>query len=108
PTSNIRHPTSHITFGSFNTVQKLNRAVIVCWGRILKEVPGSRLLLKGGSPEDPGMREGVIARFAQGGVDPARIEFLPRTPDVAAHLALYNRVDIALDPFPYNGTTTTC
>jgi protein O-GlcNAc transferase len=97
-----------ITFGSFNTPQKLNKEVIRVWSRLLREVPGARLLLKGGHPDDNGLREGVLARFAEAGADPARIEFLARTKGIEEHLALYGRVDVALDPFPYNGTTTTC
>ena len=108
PLPNIRHPTSDITFGSFNTPQKLNQEVIRVWARLLREVPASRLLLKGGHPDDHGLREGVLARFAAGGADISRIEFLPRTKGIEEHLALYSRVDVALDPFPYNGTTTTC
>ena len=108
PPSAIRDPQSPITFGSFNTPQKLNTGVIRVWARVLRESPGSRLLLKGGHPDDHGLREGVLARFAAAGADVSRVEFLARTKGIEEHLALYGRVDVALDPFPYNGTTTTC
>jgi len=101
-------PPSPLTLASFNSVQKLNRGVIRVWAGILARLPEARLLLKGGHPDDQGLREGVLARFREAGADAARIEFLPRTQGVREHLALYQRVDIALDPFPYNGTTTTC
>ena len=47
-------------------------------------------------------------RLAQAGLDLARVELIERTADVAAHLALYQGIDVALDTFPYHGTTTTC
>jgi len=113
PKSEIPNPKSGIsssplTFGSFNTPQKLNLSVIHTWSQILAHAPNARLLLKGGHPDDHGLRAGVLARFKSAGADPARIDFLPRTKTTAEHLALYARIDIALDPFPYNGTTTTC
>jgi protein O-GlcNAc transferase len=108
PQSAVRNPQSPITFGSFNTPQKLNNEVIRVWARALREVPGSRLLLKGGHPDDHGLREGVLSRFAAAGAEVSRVEFLARTKSIEEHLALYRRVDVALDPFPYNGTTTTC
>jgi predicted O-linked N-acetylglucosamine transferase (SPINDLY family) len=98
----------NVTFGSFNTVQKLNREVIRVWAAILRTVPNSKLLLKGGHADDAGLREGVLSRFVEAGVEPGRVEFLPRTKGTREHLELYSRIDIALDPFPYNGTTTTC
>jgi predicted O-linked N-acetylglucosamine transferase (SPINDLY family) len=106
--SHIPHPTSNITFGSFNTLQKLNEPLVHFWTRLLQAIPNSRLFLKAGSAANVGLRESVIGRFAAAGLELGRIEFLPHTPSIADHLALYARVDIALDPFPYNGTTTTC
>ena len=78
------------------------------WARLLEAVPGSRLLIKGGSAANPSQREGIFRRFGAAGLDPARLELLPRTQSINDHLALYSKIDIALDPFPYNGTTTTC
>jgi predicted O-linked N-acetylglucosamine transferase (SPINDLY family) len=49
-----------------------------------------------------------LGLFSANGVASERIRLLPRTPSTAGHLALYHKVDIGLDPFPYNGTTTTC
>jgi len=98
----------HVTFVSFNTLLKLNDATGAAWAEILTRVRGSRLLLKCTQLADPLVREATLARFASRGVDPARIEFLQVTRSAPEHLALYARADIALDPFPYNGTTTTC
>lgn len=100
------HP--NVTFGSFNTLQKLNEPLVLFWTRLLRAVPNSRLLIKGGSATSPSIRESVFRRFTAAGLDPARLDFLPRTRSINDHLALYARIDIALDPFPYNGTTTTC
>ncbi len=98
----------HVTFGSFNTLLKLNDATGAAWAEVLARVPGSRLLLKCTQVADPLVRGATLERFASRGVDPGRIEFLQITKTAREHLALYSRVDIALDPFPYNGTTTTC
>ena len=97
-----------ITFGSFNTVQKMSGRLVTAWARVLRAVPGSRLLLKGVAFTDADLREDVRLRFIDAGVEADRIEVLPKAESLADHLCLYSRVDIALDPFPYNGTTTTC
>jgi protein O-GlcNAc transferase len=95
-----------VTFGSFNNVQKLSTATVKLWARVLREVPGSRLLLKGVALSEQALRDDVMARFAAQGA--TSVEILPRAATTAAHLALYDRIDIGLDPTPYNGTTTTC
>ncbi|MCG5240364.1 tetratricopeptide repeat protein [Azospirillum doebereinerae] len=97
-----------VTFGSFNALGKLTRAVVEAWAGILSAVPDSRLLLKSSGLGDPAVREDLRARFIAHGVAPDRLEFLGWTANRADHLALYSRIDVGLDPFPYNGTTTTC
>ncbi len=97
-----------VTFGSFNLLAKMGPRVIELWSQILKEVSGSRLLLKAQSFSDEPTRQRVLEAFGNAGIESHRIELLPRTEGTAQHLSLYNRLDIALDPFPYNGTTTTC
>jgi protein O-GlcNAc transferase len=96
-----------ITFGSFNAAPKLNDHVLAVWARLLARVPGSRLLLKAVHFGEPEARDLLRARFALAGGDPASLEIAPPTRAQAEHLALYARVDVALDPFPYHGTTTT-
>lgn len=103
-----RSPDDTITFGSFNNVQKLNDVIISLWADILKRVPNSRLVLKGVALTEPALQSLLLARFTALGLTPDRIEILPRAPSSAAHLALYSRIDIALDTYPYGGTTTTC
>ncbi|MCC6659376.1 MAG: tetratricopeptide repeat protein [Phycisphaerales bacterium] len=101
-------PSGPITFGSFNTIKKINAACAALWARVLHAVPGSRLVLKSGGGEPPGAFAAAGARLAQRGISPDRVEFLAKTEGAAQHLALYSRVHVALDTTPYNGTTTTC
>lgn len=94
------------TFGSFNNVAKVNAPVIETWGRILRALPDSRLLLKAIGLADPGTRADIVARFVAVGIDPARIELRGPSPR-AQFMAEMADVDLALDPFPYGGSTTT-
>ncbi len=102
-------PTSRpITFGSFNVVQKLSAPTIDTWTRLLNQIPNSRLILKATQFSSPSIRDRFTTRFRDAGLDPSRLELLGPIKSKSDHLAAYDRVDIALDPFPYNGTTTTC
>jgi predicted O-linked N-acetylglucosamine transferase (SPINDLY family) len=93
-----------VSFGSFNNLSKVNDATLRLWGRVLSAVPGSRLVLKSIWFD----REGIRPRLGLAGIDPARVAMLEPSPDPVTHLACYREVDIALDPCPYGGTTTTC
>ena len=95
-----------ITFGSFNNVSKLTLEVIKTWSKILHAVPTSRLILK--FPKLDTNTTYYHELFIKEGIAKKRIEFYQRSPSIEEHLALYNIIDISLDPFPYNGTTTTC
>jgi len=97
-----------VTFGSFNNLTKVTPDVIETWARILNAVPNARLLLKGWIFADCVLRQRMTDRFAKFGVAAERIHLRPLIPGIAAHLGLYHEIDIGLDPFPYNGTTTTC
>lgn len=97
-----------VTFGCFNNLAKVTDPMLALWGRLLAAVPGSRLLLKGRGLGEEGERARYRARCAAQGLPPERVEFIEHTPGAAEHLALYHRVDVALDTFPYHGTTTTC
>lgn len=97
-----------IVFGSFNATKKVCQRTLDLWAGVLLAVPTSRLLLKGhATPGGIGDRE-LRAAFQKRGVDPARIDIMARTKTLEEHLHAYAQVDIALDTFPYNGTTTTC
>lgn len=95
------------TFGSFNHFAKLNMAVVETWAALLRRASGSRLLLKGKGSSDPVLRERLLEGFEQEGVPASRIQFAEFREDARSHLSLYTQVDLALDPFPYNGVTTT-
>jgi len=96
-----------VTFGSFNNLSKLTPEAINVWAKILDAVPGSRLILKTKALTDTGAQERVRELFQNNGIAGDRLELLALVPDTMGHLSVYNRVDIALDTFPYNGTTTT-
>jgi Flp pilus assembly protein TadD len=96
-----------ITFGSFNTHAKVSEAVWDAWCDILKQLPDARLLLKNLSLGDPGVRARARQAIQTRGVDPDRVEMRGETRGKDEHMATYHLVDIALDTFPYNGTTTT-
>ncbi len=97
-----------VTFGSFSNLPKLSEPCLAAWARVLQRMADSRLVLKSRGLGD---RE-TIARlhqfFASYGIAADRIELIGQLAPVAEHLALYHRIDIALDPFPYHGTTSTC
>ena len=95
-------------FGSFNSIVKYTDEAFALWARILNRVPGSSLLLKNGAFESQSVRDRFLARLARAGVSAGRIELAGSQASAADHLSMYNRVDVALDTFPYNGTTTTC
>ena len=86
---------------------KINAGVVRRWTEILRRVPTARLLLQTLGFEQPAVRQRLADMFQAEGIDPARIEMSPYTP-LAEVLAAYQRVDIALDPFPFSGSLTTC
>jgi predicted O-linked N-acetylglucosamine transferase (SPINDLY family) len=97
-----------ITFGSFNNLPKYTQTTVELWAEILKKIPSSRLLLKSQGLSDDFARQNVADRFTACGIGPDRLELVAKVRSLAGHLAVYERIDIALDPTPYNGTTTTC
>jgi predicted O-linked N-acetylglucosamine transferase (SPINDLY family) len=95
-----------VTFGCFNNPRKITAEVVATWAEILRRVDGARLFLKYWNLADAACRGGLIDAFAAHGVAPERLTFEGITPRLDA-LAAYDRVDIALDPFPFAGCTTT-
>jgi predicted O-linked N-acetylglucosamine transferase (SPINDLY family) len=96
-----------VTFGCFNNLAKITPQAMRVWAEILRRVPQSRLVLKYRGLEGEGFRRELLERLAAERIDAARVELLGRSPRREL-LADYNRIDLALDPFPYSGGLTTC
>ncbi|MFN0012548.1 MAG: tetratricopeptide repeat protein [Phycisphaerales bacterium] len=96
------------TFGSFANAWKINEPLLDLWARVLLRAPGTRLLLKNRAVDTPGVLARWRERFARAGVAPDRIGILEWAAGAQDHLESYNQIDVALDTFPYHGTTTTC
>ncbi len=97
-----------VTFGCFNNIRKITPTVVEAWSAILKAVPNARLKLKSRRAGDPITQGHLREAFTSHDIDPKRIDLLPVCGSRTDHLDAYNGIDIALDTFPYNGTTTTC
>jgi predicted O-linked N-acetylglucosamine transferase (SPINDLY family) len=97
-----------VTFGSFNVLPKVTDRAIAAWAAILRAVPGSRFLIKCKQLRDERVQARIRDDFARAGVDPGRVDMAAFVASVKEHLDYYAKVDLALDTFPYNGTTTTC
>jgi protein O-GlcNAc transferase len=98
----------HVTFGCFNDLGKISDRTLALWSRIFARVPQARLLLKGRGLGAGPVRTALIDRMEPAGIPAERVELIERTADTRTHLELYARIDVALDTFPYHGTTTTC
>jgi len=97
-----------ITFGSFNNLDKISAEVLDVWGEILSRVAGSRLLLKTKTLSQTAVQRQILDRLMRHGIAPERVDLVEWSPTLRSHFEAYRGMDIALDPFPYNGTTTTC
>jgi protein O-GlcNAc transferase len=95
-----------IVFGSFNSSIKINPTVIQTWGEIFKKVPNSKILISNFVVAKEDYRKYIIKSLEPFGVEESRIEFELQS-NKNAYFARFNRIDIALDPFPFNGSTTT-
>jgi protein O-GlcNAc transferase len=95
---------SEFMFASLNNLIKINQPVVNLWARILDALPHSKLML--GNVGDSETRQRVVEQFGQAGVAGDRLILQPRM-SLQEYLALHHQIDLALDPFPYNGGTTT-
>jgi predicted O-linked N-acetylglucosamine transferase (SPINDLY family) len=96
----------YITFGCFNNLTKMTAPVVALWARILHGVPESHLLLKSRALADAPTRAAIQRRFAAHGIAAERL-LLEEQSSRHDYLLTYNRVDFALDPFPFTGATTS-
>ena len=100
--------TGAITFGCLNNPAKLSSATIALWSKILQQLPSARLLLKSNLFEYTETRQKFLRLFREAGASHDQVELRTYRATLMEHLETYREIDIALDPFPYNGTTTTC
>jgi len=99
----------YILFGCCNNPKKINSIIIKIWVDLLKAVPNSKLLLKFKEGDDAEVKEHIWSLFSKQGMDfPKKHVMIFGPVSYEAHLDTYNSIDIALDTYPYNGTTTTC
>ncbi len=97
-----------VVFGSFNNLTKVSEVCLSAWGWVLREVVGSTLVIKSPALADASVRALSEKRLAAAGVELSRVKLLGGDKGTAEHLGRYREIDIALDTFPYAGTTTTC
>ena len=95
-------------FGSFAHAWKIGGTAAGLWARVLSEVPEARLVLKGYGLSNEATRTRLTEAMTGAGVEASRLTFLPFTPTHADHMKAFRDIDVMLDTFPYNGTTTTC
>ena len=98
----------YITFGSFNNLPKISSHTIKVWSQILKTIPHSKLMVKTKPFNDTLIQKHYKNLFLRNGIEAERLIFTGYSPSLEKHLSSYSDIDIALDTFPYNGTTTTC
>jgi len=101
-------PTGPIRFGSFNHTRKFSERNLRLWGRILRELPDSKLVLKAHASTDPSSQTLLLRRMRRAGLPVERLVWLPLTATTTEHLQQYAELDIALDCLPNGGCTTTC
>ena len=101
-------PSGPIRFGSFNHNRKLSDQTLSLWGQILESIPHSTLVLKANTSSDLATQQLLRRRMKRVGLNPERITWIPITETHTEHLLQYQHVDIALDPLPNGGCTTTC
>lgn len=95
-------------FCSFNSLFKFGPRTLDLFAAVLRACPDARLILKNQLLDPPFRRARLAAAFASRGIDPSRLEIRGKIPGLGGHLDTYAHADVALDTFPYNGTTTTC
>jgi len=96
-----------ITFGCINKLTKVNDDVILLWSKVLSSVKGSKILLKNKDLNNKKVCEKILERFKKNNINEDRIILEGESKSRKELLQVYNRIDIALDPFPFQGNTST-
>ena len=99
--------TSGVTFGSFNNLNKVSPRTIALWAGVLRAVPGSQLLIKSRPLGSGLVQQRLRAAFADHGIEAERLLLYGSVVGSGNHMAMYNRIDVGLDSFPFTGGTTT-
>jgi protein O-GlcNAc transferase len=97
----------YATFGSFNNLAKINPQVVAVWSEILRRDASARLVLKYGGLGDAAVKQRYLELFSARGISSERLDFRPPS-SYQEYLAAYQQIDVALDPFPFSGSVTTC
>lgn len=106
PQRRARSAARKVKFASFNRLSKLTDATLDCWSQILRDLPDAELQLRAGALNETETADDVRARFGSRGIDPSRLQVFGYAP-YAQVMSAYRDIDIALDPFPFNGGVTT-
>ncbi|MCP3389741.1 tetratricopeptide repeat protein [Bradyrhizobium sp. CCGB12] len=96
----------HVTFGVFNRIYKISDEAIRVWAKVMREVTGSKIIIKHTLLDDSLLRDGLIARFVAQGIAEENVICMGSTPR-HEHLMAFTQVDISLDTFPQNGGVST-
>jgi predicted O-linked N-acetylglucosamine transferase (SPINDLY family) len=97
-----------VTFVSFNKLAKISAPCLDAWAELLRATPGARMIVKSTALGDAILRQRLVDQFAARDVAAERLDVLGPVGPTADHLSMYAQADVALDTFPYHGTTTTC
>ena len=97
-----------ITFGCINKLTKVNDEVIALWSKILLSIPNSKLLIKSAELDHQQIIESTFERFNKCKIEKKRLILQGKSSTRKEVLEVYNKIDIALDPFPFQGCTCTC
>lgn len=96
----------YITFGAIHHFAKYNPQVLNAWRQILDQLPDARLLIGRSDLQTTTAQSMLREYFKNHGIDPQRVD-MEGNPDKIASLEIFNRIDIVLDSFPFNGAATT-
>jgi len=98
----------HITFGSLNNFAKIDDELIKVWAKILLTIPNSKLIIKNRAMQFSDTRNKVKEIFKREGIEDGQLSIRPWDSFQEQHFEVYSDIDVALDSYPYSGTTTTC
>ena len=97
-----------LTFGCINKLTKINDKVISLWSKILKSVPNSKLLLKNKNLDDKNVYKDICSKFEKYNIKKECLILIGESKTRKENLQTFGKIDIALDPFPFQGNTSTC